>query len=88
MERRVTWGRIAITALETVAKVVALVGLISLAGGLLFWLLWNAVAPVYWPQAPQITFFQGWGTAALLRVGLGGLSKYVNSHELKKRLES
>jgi len=35
-------------------------------GGLVFMLLWNWLAPLFWVAAPQLTFWQAWGVMILL----------------------
>ena len=35
-------------------------------GGLLFMLLWNWLAPLFWANAPELSFLQAWGTIVLI----------------------
>lgn len=35
-------------------------------GGWVFMVLWNWLAPLFWPAAPQLTFFQAWGVIVLI----------------------
>jgi len=37
-------------------------------GGLIFMALWNWLAPIFWTQAPQLTFLQAWGCMILLSI--------------------
>ena len=34
--------------------------------GLIFMLLWNWIAPLFWVTAPHLTFWQAWGVCILL----------------------
>ena len=36
--------------------------------GLIGMLLWNFVTPVWWAEAPQLSFLQAWGTMFLLGI--------------------
>lgn len=45
---------------------IAVILLAATIGGIVFMLLWNFVAKVYWPQAPEVGFFQAWATVALV----------------------
>lgn len=45
---------------------VATAAALSLLFGWLFQFLWNYVAQVYWPGAPQLTFLQAVATVTLL----------------------
>lgn len=35
-------------------------------GGLVFMLLWNWLAPLFWHNAPLLTFWQAWGVTVLI----------------------
>lgn len=37
-------------------------------GGLVFMLLWNNLAPLFWVAAPILTFWQAWGCMILLSI--------------------
>lgn len=35
--------------------------------GFIFMLVWNWIAPLYWANAPELTYWQAWGTMLLIR---------------------
>lgn len=35
-------------------------------GGVIFMALWNWIAPIFWVEAPQLSFLQAWGVIILL----------------------
>lgn len=60
-----------IAAIAVVLGGVFLGALLAIVYGLFFQILWNYVAPVYWPQAPHLTLLQAIATTMLLQTIIG-----------------
>lgn len=41
---------------------------LGLLSALAFWLCWNWIAPLFWAQAPHLSFWQAWGCTTLLGI--------------------
>lgn len=50
----------------TVLILAVIYGVIDAFFGLVFMLLWNWLAPLFWVTAPVLTFWQAWGVCILL----------------------
>ena len=58
--------------------IIILLVILGALGGLIFMLLWNWLIPLFWANAPILTFWEAWGCMILLDIiglALKGKSK-------------